>query len=85
MLDGFDLWVSIRNLSQSNTLLTNQISRALTPANNVPFNDEIRVAFNGGWKANEGDILQAVATYKVTAGANTAYSEDESTRFIVSG
>jgi hypothetical protein len=83
-VDSFDLWVTIRNLSQFSILLRNQISRPLNPASNAPSFNEIRVGFNGGWNASEGDILQAVAAYKVTAGGFTDYSTAESNTFVVS-
>jgi hypothetical protein len=36
-----------------------------------------------GWNASEGDILEAVATYKVTAGVFTDYSTSRSQPIIV--
>jgi hypothetical protein len=83
-VDSFDLWVFIRNLSQSTTPLRNQLSRPLTPTASDPYRDEIRVGFTGGWNANEGDILQAVAVYKVSAGVTSDYTTAESDILIVS-
>jgi len=40
----------------------------------------------GNWSANAevGDVLQAVASYKVTAGVNTDFSSAQSNTFVVS-
>jgi hypothetical protein len=84
VVDSFDLWVSIRNLSQSTTVLRNQISQPLIPTSNEPARNQIRLGFTGGWKANQGDVLQALAVYRVSAGATTDYTSAESLTFIVS-
>jgi hypothetical protein len=56
----------------------------LTPSD-TPFLDERRVNIPDGWgPAEVGDVLQAVASYKVTAGANLDISTAESNTFVVS-
>jgi hypothetical protein len=82
-VDSFDLSVSVRNLSQSSTLATEKVNGSLTPRG-TSFNDEVRVDFDGGWTAEVGDVLQAVASYKVVAGANIAFSTADSNTFVVS-
>lgn len=83
-VDSFDLRVAIRNLTQSVTVATVNDSGALTPAA-TPFLQERRVTIPAGWApAQVGDVLQAVAAYIVTAGANKDFSTAESQTFVVS-
>jgi hypothetical protein len=82
-----DLFVQVQNLSQSNILTQQNFGTALTPQVNQTRNLEQRLDFNvpaGGWPGNEGDILEVVASYKVTAGVNTDYSAARSQLFIIS-
>jgi hypothetical protein len=82
-----DLFVQVQNLSQSNILALQNFGEVLAPQVNTTRNLEQRLDFNvpaGGWPANEGDILEVVASYKVTAGVNTDYSASRSQLFIVS-
>jgi hypothetical protein len=82
-----DLFVQVQNLSQSNILTQQNFGTALAPQVNQTRNLEQRLDFNvpaGGWPANEGDILEVVASYKVTAGVNTDYSAARSQLFIIS-
>ena len=55
----------------------------LTPADDTTFLAEERVSFNAPNQA-VGDILQAVASYRVNAGANSDFSSAESVTFTVS-
>jgi hypothetical protein len=82
-VDSCELFVSVRNLSQSNTLLRRHQSFALTPME-APLHQELQVKFDDEWSANEGDVLEVVATFKVTAGANHDYSLARSDPFVVS-
>jgi hypothetical protein len=77
------LRVAIRNLTASTTVATEQKTGALTPANNQAFLDRVKVDIDN-WSANVGDVLQAVASYKVLAGVNTDFSTAESKTFVVS-
>jgi hypothetical protein len=81
-----DLFVSVHNLSQSNILASQHFGVVLAPQLNTPRNEEIRIDFPGGWqaKANEGDVLEVVASYKVSAGVNTDLSSLKSPPFVVS-
>jgi hypothetical protein len=85
-VDSFDLRVAIRNLTQSVTVATVNDSGTLTPdPTPAPFFDERRVTIPAGWApAQVGDVLQAVAAYIVTAGANKDFSTAESQTFVVS-
>lgn len=84
-VDSFDLRVAVRNLTQSVTVATVDDSGALTPdPTPAPFFDRRRVNIAAGWTAAAGDVLQAVASYKVTAGANFDFSVAESQLFVVS-
>lgn len=82
-VDKYDLWVAIRNLTQSTPADTQHQTNSLTPGNN-PFLAELRVDFNPLTNANDGDVMEAVAAFKVTAGANTDYSTQKSQTFMVS-
>lgn len=80
-----DLFLSVQNLSQSVTKASTTVGGALAPQVNTDRNEELRANFNppgGGW-GNDGDILEVVASYKVTAGVNTDYSTARSELFIV--
>ena len=47
-------------------------------------NREVRVDIDPGWaNAQEGDVLHAVATLKITAGVKTDYSYATSNAFTV--
>lgn len=78
-----DLFMFVRNLSQSNILASQTFNQSLTPQN-APLNQEIRVNFPGGWNASEGDVLEVVTAYKVAAGVNSDYSSQKTNTFIVS-
>ena len=82
-VDGFDLRVFIRNLSQSTTLLSEVVSDNLADQTD-PLNSELRVPFPGGWNAGDGDVLEAVASFKVRAGVNSDYSTQKTGTFMVS-
>ena len=80
-----NLFVSVVNLSQSTVLQQQTLENVLTPvANPDPLNQELRVKVSGGWTANEGDVIEAIATYKVTAGVYTDYSAARSGTVVVS-
>jgi hypothetical protein len=84
-VDRHDVWVSVRNLSKSAIVATGQGGGPLTPQNNLQRREEVRVEIPDGWIADVGDVLELVAGYKVTAGANTAFSSRRSETFIVDG
>jgi hypothetical protein len=85
-VDRFDIRVGIVNLTQSRAVAAVNQGDTLTPADDTAFFDEIRVNIPGNWSANAevGDVLQAVASYKVTAGANIDFSTALSNTFVVS-
>jgi hypothetical protein len=83
-VDKFDLRVGIVNLTQSTSVIVVDDSDALVPAA-TPFFDRRRVTIQAGWvNAVVGDVLQARASYKVTAGANVDFSTAVSNTFVVS-
>lgn len=89
VVDSFTLRVGIRNLTTSETVAIQELSDALKPENNTPRTEELRVEIPSGWAqqgsgSNVGDVLQAVASYKVVAGINTDFSTAESDTFVVS-
>jgi hypothetical protein len=85
-VDRFDIRVGIVNLTQSRAVAAVNQGDTLTPADDTAFFQEIRVNIPGNWSANAevGDVLQAVASYKVTAGANIDFSTALSNTFVVS-
>lgn len=83
VVDSFDLRVGIVNLTTSASVATVNDSGALAPSA-TDFFQERRVNIAAGWVAAVGDVLQAVASYKVTAGVHTDFSTAESVLFVVS-
>jgi hypothetical protein len=84
-VDRQDLFLAVQNLSQSVTKATTTAGGTLAPQVNTDRNEELRVnlaAPGGGW-GNDGDVLEVIASYKVTAGVNTDYSTARSQLFIV--
>jgi hypothetical protein len=84
----FDLRVAIRNLTQSKTVAIVNDGGALAPGN-APFLDQRRVNIAAGWDnagndAVAGDVLQALASYKVSAGVNFDFSTAQSNTFLAS-
>ena len=83
-VDRCDLFVAVRNLSQSTTLLRQRQSYVLTPQK-AALTDRLQVKFAAGWTADEGDALEVVTTLKVTSGINSDYTLARSDPFIVAG
>jgi hypothetical protein len=83
-VDRCELFVSVRNLSRSTTLASQHQQYELTPQK-FALNEAFRVQFASGWTAGEGDVLEVLATFKVTSGINYDYSMARSAPFIVTG
>lgn len=81
-VDDFELRVAVRNLTQSTTVQIQTLKGALTPADDTTFQAEERVSFNPP-NQTPGDVLQAVASYRVNAGSNSDFSSAESHTFVV--
>ena len=81
-VDQCDLFVSVRNLSQSMTLACQRRSYELEPRK-AALNQQLRVRFDAGWDASEGNALEVIATFKVTSGVNFDYTLARSEPFIV--
>ena len=86
VVNRHEVRVGIVNLTQSKAVATQTFSENLVPQNNTPRLAELRVAIPGTWAAfaERGDVLQAVASYKVTAGVNIDFSTAQSVTFVVS-
>lgn len=82
-VDDFELRVAVRNLTTSTTVQIQTLKGALVPADDTTFQAEERVSFNPP-NQTPGDVLQAVASYRVNAGANSDFSSAESVTFTVS-
>lgn len=86
VLTGDEVRVGIVNLTQSKAVgLPQTLARKLPPGTG-PRLEEIRVQIPGGWDkfAARGDVLQAVASYRVDFGVNVDFSTAESVTFVVS-
>ena len=80
-----DLFLGVQNVSQGVIKASTTVGGALAPQVNTDRNEELRANFTppgGGW-GNDGDVLEVIASYKVTAGVNTDYSTARSELFIV--
>jgi hypothetical protein len=88
VVDAFVLRVGIRNLTTSETVHIEELKDTLTPGTD-PRLEELRVEIPSGWASagsgsSVGDVLQAVASYKVEAGVNSDFSTAESNSFVAS-
>ena len=83
-VDRCELFVSVRNLSRSTTMVTQHQPHTLAPQK-LALNEAFRVQFASGWTAGEGDVLEVLVTFKVTSGINYDYSMTRSAPFIVEG
>jgi hypothetical protein len=81
-VDAYDLFVSVRNLSRSSIVDRCHQSCPLAPQD-APLHRQLRVAIPAGWTATEGDLLELLATFKVTAGINADYTLARSAPLIV--
>jgi hypothetical protein len=83
-IDKDTLFAFVRNVSRSSaTPLPIQTTTRTPVRNPQPFRDSLRVKVGGGWSANEGDVLEAVATYKTTVGVDVDYSKNTSQQVVV--
>lgn len=82
---SFVLRVGVCNLTQCTTVQVVEKVGILTAQNNTPFFAEERVEFAAidATQAAVGDVLRAVASYRVIAGANADTSTAESGTFVV--
>jgi hypothetical protein len=67
------LFISVINLSKARLVATGKVENHLEKAERT-HNAELRVNFPGGWDADDGDVLEAVASYRVSTGLFTDYS-----------
>jgi hypothetical protein len=81
-VDSCELFVSVRNLSRSTTLLHQHQTYVLAPQD-APHDQRLHVKVDAGWNAGEGDALEVLATLKVTAGINADYTLARSAPFVV--
>jgi hypothetical protein len=81
-VDEFELRVAVLNVTQSTTIQIETLKRALVPADDTTFTAEERVSLNAP-NQTVGDVLKLVASYRVTAGANSDTSTAESVTFAV--
>ena len=79
---GWKLFVSVRNVSRCTVLATETTEGTLPPANEH-WHRQIPLAIDAGWVADEGDMLDIIATFRFRAGANEDYSFARSEPFVV--
>jgi hypothetical protein len=84
-VDEHSIRVSIVNLSSATRIALNEVRAPLKPQNNTPRRERLRVPFGALANADPGDVIQAIGTYKVTAGVNTDVSVAFSETFTVGG
>ena len=84
VVDTDEVFVSVVNLSQAKLVFARSQSQNLAPQKTA-LNQELRIDVNAGWEVNAavGDVLEAIATYKVRAGIYTDFSAAKSSLFIV--
>ncbi|MGW4874749.1 hypothetical protein [Streptomyces chartreusis] len=81
VITRIQIWVSVGDLSQLTRVDLQTYDQPATPVNG-PRSEQIRIPFNALTGVGEGDLLQAVATLKVTAGVLTDVSNAKSEPFI---
>ncbi|MDP9794304.1 hypothetical protein J2S43_002816 [Catenuloplanes nepalensis] len=79
-----ELFVTIHNVTQQSVLVPQvRLDLPLTAQDgNTPYVGELRARIDT-WKAEEGDVLRAIATYKVTAGVFRDFSTASSQETVV--
>jgi len=82
-VDEYVLRVAIINLTTATQVDLQQVTNPLTPQNNTQFHDRVRVEFGPIQNSSTGDVLQAVASYKVVAGSTSDVSTAQSGTFVV--
>jgi hypothetical protein len=81
-VDEFVLRVAIINLTTASQVAVQEVKGGLVPQNNTPRLEELRANFGPLQNSSPGDVLQAVASYKVIAGANSDVSTAQSVTFV---
>jgi len=77
-----DVVVSVLNVSAGTVLARLPFGEPLTPAT-AALHRSLRLSVPAGWIAQEGDVLEVVASYKLTAGLHPNASSARSGDFIV--
>ncbi|GAA1896208.1 hypothetical protein [Asanoa iriomotensis] len=81
-VDGDRLTVTVINHSKMAVVTNRTVARTLVPQS-APLTEDLKVDIDPGWTADEGDVLEAVATYKAQAGIHTDFSSTTSHLFTV--
>ena len=82
-VDEFVLRVAIINMTTASQVDIQEVKRPLVPENNTQFQEEIRVDFGPIKDSASGDVIQAVASYRVIAGATYDISTAQSVSWVV--
>jgi hypothetical protein len=85
VVDEFVLRVAIINVMTATQVDLKEVRDKLVPQDDTQFRAEVRVDFDPipSQKASPGDVLRAVASYKVIAGATYDVSTAESVTFVI--
>ncbi|MGW1716021.1 hypothetical protein [Streptomyces sp. NPDC002156] len=81
VISRIQIWASVGNQSQLTRVGLQTYDQPAQPVNG-PRSEQIRIPFNALTGVGEGDLLQAVATLKVTAGVLTDVSNAKSEPFL---
>ena len=81
VVNCYDLFVAVRNLSRSVAVANTHVHHDLPPARRT-LHKTVRAKIGAGWTAADGDVLEVLATFKVTAGVHTNYSLARSDPFV---
>ena len=83
-IDADKLFASVRNVHRSSaTPLPVLTTNRAAARGSSSFRDTLRIKVGPGWTASEGDLLEAVATYKTESGLDLDYSKATSQQVMV--
>lgn len=82
VVSAAELFVSVRNLSQATIAVRERRTFPLSPRTTT-LRQTLDVRVDRGWDADEGDILDVIAAFKVQAGIHVDYSHASGPRLVV--
>jgi hypothetical protein len=82
VISRIQIWVSVGNLTQLIQVQSQVYDNGTPGPAKAPRNERITIPFKALTGVNEGDLLEAVATLKVTAGVLSDISDARSQKFI---
>lgn len=82
VITRIQVWASVGNQTQLTRIQAQTYDNTSPGAASAPRNQRIVIPFNALTGVNEGDLVQAVATLKITTGALTDFSDAASEPFV---